>query len=487
MKKMAIRRAALLLSLLTLLAPPLTACGSGENESEVTTTLEQQEHTDIPKKTDNLPDVDMDGFTMTLLNHTDSAHSFSFKTFDTEGILGDTIGDVIFERNRHIENRFGAVIKEVQVDNFIATLTNSVLASVDFYDVALCYDRRVNLVNTTGLLTTWDNLSYVNLAEEWWNSDANECFRINNKQFAAVGDFSLSMYSKSYVFFLNKTLYSTVGDLSELYDTARQGKWTLDRMLMMMEPLNSDLDGNGYGVNDQYGIEGSTKVYFQLLLTGSGIKLVDTDSTGNPYFALQNNERAVDIILDIINKHTGINTFFNYSPAKADAGIKGDEFKAGRVGLLAGTMWDYSDFEFVDFPLGILPAPKYDEAQANYCTTTVGGVVSVIPSNIPEERTDNTGILLEALSFYSRENLLPVYANDLLQARYADKQDDADMIQIIFNSQTYDLGCLVWNDEIRMPLMNNVFHTYNTNVASFIKTISPTINATIKRTIDSLN
>lgn len=478
---------ALALALLTLIPFIFTGCGNDKDNGDMTTPAQQSQTTAAAtEKTDNLPAINMEGFTLAVLNYTDKAHSFSLKTLDCAEMSGDTLGDAIYERNRNIEERFNAVITEIQTDTFVDALTKSVTAGDAVYDLALCYDRKVNLVNTSGLITTWDNLPYIDLSAEWWNQDANMCFRINDKQFAAVGDFSLSMYSKSYVFFLNKNLYGKVGSVPELYQLVRDGKWTDEKMLGMMKLLDSDLDGNGFDKNDQYGIEGATKVYFQMLLTGTGIKLVDTDSTGNPYFALPDNERAIDVILKIVNMHVGINTFYNYSPNSANAGIQGDEFKAGRVGLLAGTMWDYEDFKGVDFALGILPSPKLTELQEGYYTPTMGGVVSVIPMNIPEERADKTGILIEALSFYSREKLLPIYKEVILQSKYSDTEDDSDMIDIIFNSQTYDLGCLVWNDEIRLPLMTNIFHTLNTNIASFLQTVTPSINSTIQKTIDAL-
>lgn len=483
----------LLLASLTLCGT-LAACAAEGGQSSVTTTssnVNSPADTTVAEteRTDNLPETNLDGWEFTMLNYDDSAHSFSLKTLDVAELSGEHLNDAIYQRNRAMEKRFNCTITEVQENSkLIATLTNSVLANNQAYDVAMIYDRKIGSCITSGIVAEWteDLLPYVDLSNEWWNADANESFRINDKQFAAVGDYSLSMYSKAYVMFFNKKLYGTIGDVDDLYSAVKDGTWTIDKMLTMTAGLASDLDNDGYDADDSFGVVGGSKVYFQALLSGAGIKLVDTDSDGNPYFALPNNEKAINIITKIVEKHVGNTTYYNTTPNKVNAGIVTTEFVGERAGMLSATIWDYDDFRDVDFAVGILPAPKFDESQDRYYSVSIAGVVTTIPMDVSVEDAKNTSLLLEAMAFYSRDEVLPIYKEVVLQSKYANAAEDSDMIDIIFNTMTYDLGTTVWNDDIRLPLIEQTFHNMSTECASFIESVKKPIQATIQSTINAV-
>ena len=434
---------------------------------------------------DGLPDRDMDGFTLTFLNYTDSANDFSLKTIDSEDYIGDVLNDKIYDRNRSIEARFSAKIVETEVDKVIDVFNKAVMSGDHVCDIALVYDAHV--IQLIENATYWDIFEYINLDEKWWNQDANECFQLNGKQYAAAGDFCLSMYSKSNMYYFNKDLYASVSSSEDPYQLVRDGKWTVDKMMEITKKYYRDLNISGSSdPEDQFGIAGTTKVHFQNLLSGAGIKLVDIDDeTGNPYFALPGNTYAIDVIIKLVNEHKNNSAYLNNNK-DANGGIINTEFNAGRVLLLASTIWNYDNYRDLDFSVGVLPAPKYTEDQENYYSITVGGVISVIPNTLTEDRAEDVGILLEAMSFYSHHNILPLYKEVILQARYADAPDDSDMVDLIFKTQTYDLGVLVWGNLIRKQLMTQIFHNLNTNVASFLAQVQPTINATIQSTIRSM-
>lgn len=472
----------------------LAACAGGEEQNVDTTAAPgalSSDTTAAPETelTDGLPEANLNGWELTILNYDDAAHSFSLKAMDPVDLSGEPLNDAMYERNRTMETRFNCVINEVQDGSkLITNLTNSVLANNQSYDVAMIYDRKIGTCITSGIIAEWNEqlLPYVNLDNAWWNADANACFRIDNKQYAAVGDHSMSMYSKAYVMFLNKNLYGSIGDVNDLYKAVKDGSWTIDKMLTMTAGLAADLDNDAYDADDQFGVVGGSKVYFQTLLSGAGIKLVDTDSAGNPYFAIADNEKAINTISKIVEKHSANPVYYNNTPNKVNSGIVATEFVGNRAGLLSATVWDYNDFRDVDFSVGILPAPKFDEAQENYYSISIAGVVTTIPKDVAAEDAKNASLLLEAMAFYSREKVLPIYKEVVLQAKYADAANDSDMIDIIFNTMTYDLGTTVWNDEIRMPLIEKTFHNMNTECASFIESVKKLIQATIQSTINAV-
>lgn len=435
---------------------------------------------------DHLLKRDMEGFTLTFLNYTDSAHDYSLKTIDAEDYIGDAISDKIYERNRAIEARYNAKIKEMQVDKVPDTFNKTILTGEHVFDVAMVYDAHVIQLLAANNLAYWDLFEYIDFDAEWWNQDANECFQLHGKQYAASGDLCLSMHSKSYVYYFNKDMYATISGAENLYQLVREGKWTVDKMMEITRQFYLDINNNGSAdAEDQFGVAGTTKVHFQNILTGAGVKLVDIDEDGEPYFALPGNNYAIDVIMKLVNLHQNNSAYLNNNK-DANGGIINTEFNAGRVLMLASTIWNYGDYRDLDFSVGILPSPKFSESQEDYYSITVGGVVSVLPTTLMEDRAENVGILLEAMSFYSHKNILPIYKEVILQARYADAPDDSDMVDLVFRTQTYDLGVLVWGNNIRKPLMTQIFHSLSTNVSSFLASIQPVINATIQATIRAI-
>ena len=95
-----------------------------------------------------------------------------------------------------------------------------------------------------------------------------------------------------------------------------------------------------------------------------------------------------------------------------------------------------------DIDYGYLPIPKYNVKQSDYRThVNMGAPVFVIPTT--NANLNNTSVVLEALCYYSYENLMPVYYESCFSARYVPEEDSANMIKIAYNSKVYELG-FIW-------------------------------------------
>ena len=57
--------------------------------------------------------------------------------------------------------------------------------------------------------------------------------------------------------------------------------------------------------NDRYGATTAIKLYFGALITGAGVKYIDMDGEGNPYFAIPGNTYALEVMQKIFDLHTG--------------------------------------------------------------------------------------------------------------------------------------------------------------------------------------
>lgn len=446
------------------------------------TNLSDEDETEI--LSDNLPAVDMEGTTITFLNYTDAALGWALKKLDSNEMSGDLVNDAIYERNMRAEERFNVIIEEIENGSVINTFKNSVMAGDTTYDISQIADDGVNQLLTAGVMSSWDIMPYVNLEADWWNQDANNVFQIGGNQFAAIGDFNLAMYSKSYLYFFNKDMYKNMSYDEDLYKIVKDGRWTAEKLVTLAKDFSIDLNGDGiYNATDQYGLVQTTKVHFSLLITGAGVKFVEFDSEGEPYFAVPQNERSQLVLQHLLELHKDKNWYHRTSTAMG--GVEPELFKNGQSLFIAATMWNTETFREFDIDMGMLPAPKYDEAQENYYSITVGGLVSVIPKTMTPERAENVSILLEALSFDSRINTIPVYKEVVLQTKYARDAESAEMIDIIFNSQTYDLGVDIWT-KARSTYIEKVFHDMNDVLTSTTESLITIMDTEIKNTVEAV-
>ena len=467
----------------------LTGCGGKTEAPASTTQAEGQATTAEPVATtlfdDALPDTDMKGFTLKFINYTDEAHGWSLKDVNKEEETGEAMNDAIYNRNRKIEERFNAVITEMYDKNPLNIHKNEVLAGSPSFDVTECYDSQINSMVNSQTLLMWGNIPYLNFEKEWWNEDANSMFRVGNKVYAAVGDFNLSEYSKSYLYFFNKKLYDDLGFKDDLYGIVKEGKWTEDKLLSYCKVSAQDLDGDGVmGEDDQYGLVETTKVHYQMLITGAGYKFVDVDKDGTPYFAVPGNEPLISAMQKFIADHS-VKTWY-YQQENPNGGIADNIFEKGKSLFVSSTMWNTEKYREYEFDVGMLPAPKLTEEQPRYYTITIGGVVSILPKAMDSERFDNIGILLEALAADSHYFTLPVYKEVTLQSKYARDKGSAEMVDLLFETQVYDLGVTLWSG-IRSSFMTNVFHTLNNNISSYLESNRTSFENTIKTTIDLIS
>lgn len=93
-----------------------------------------------------------------------------------------------------------------------------------------------------------------------------------------------------------------------------------------------------------------------------------------------------------------------------------------------------------DADFGILPIPKYEEAQDKYYSMVsryITGLPS-IPITLTGEKLDEVGLVLEALSAESYYTLIPEYIETSLKTKNSRDAESADMLDIIINNRVFD-------------------------------------------------
>ena len=135
---------------------------------------------------------------------------------------------------------------------------------------------------------------------------------------------------------------------------------------------------------------------------------------------------------------------------------------------------------------GIIPAPKYDEKQEKYYANMANGEVMTLPRSYDADRLENLGILLEAMSFYTYHDILPVYKTELLQTKVARDEDSSRMLDLIFDGVTYDFGVNVWQNNLGNKIVSDILIDKSDAIVSTLSTLSTAVEGDIEKLRESV-
>ncbi len=469
-----------LCSLLTLLT--LASCG-GETVTNDETTPSAETTTESPEteETDGLPDKQMDGFEFSMNHFNTTWLSWSTITLESEAENGDLVNDEIFRRNRRIEERFDCRITVNAMDQITTNdIQNEVMAGDSNYDVWFAYDPRV--LDAIPYLMTWNDIPYVSLDREWWNPLATGIFNIGGKQYAAIGNFSLSALSCASGFAFNKEIYRNLNSDIDIYALAESGNWTLDKMASLAKMAYSDLNGNAQmDDDDRYGITGTWKGFCSSLILGSGIKYVTKDANGFPVFDLPKDELTISKLIKIYDTFMQDEIFNGKKSTNVDTLHSAGNFQNGGALFQTQTLIGLERSRSLDIEIGFVPCPKYDEKQERYYAPSYGSEDAVLLKTLPKERWENIGIILEALAFDSQKNLIPTYKEVVLKTKSARDDESSAMVDIVIDSVSFEFGLNAWQNTVANPFVRQTFAAGNPNFASTLAAMQSSVDAAIEK------
>ena len=164
--------------------------------------------------------------------------------------------------------------------------------------------------------------------------------------------------------------------------------------------------------------------------------------------------------------------FFFDKVAIEDYGMAADDLYAivrdGNAMMVPGTFSGaMTYFRDNKNPFGVIPYPKYDEAQTDYYTMSDGShALLAVPASISDP--EFTGIITEALCAESWKNVIPKFYETALKVKLADDNDTSEMIDLIKNGCVFDYGYIYDNGIGFGFTLQNLADTRNrTDIASF--------------------
>lgn len=101
---------------------------------------------------------------------------------------------------------------------------------------------------------------------------------------------------------------------------------------------------------------------------------------------------------------------------------------------------------------GVVPMPKYDEAQKDYGTLLHDQfTVLSIPKTALDDRRDRISAVMEALCYTSYNIVRPAYYDVALRSKLVSDPDSAEMLDLLFSKVYIDAGVIYTGSPVRLP------------------------------------
>ncbi len=439
------RFAALLLALLVVV-PLVTACGSGgTSEGAATTAVAVSAATEtVPAETEPPePEYNFNGKSYRVFMD----EEYIFQMYAEEE-TGDVTNDAIYARNVKIEEKYNyktvPIITDQKLTKYWPEVNRLVLAGDDMFDICGQYSYNNVKAIESHTLTNWLDVPGVNLDAEYWNQEINDSKTINGRCYALTGYLSTTLMQFTYGIFFNTRITTDYGyKTDKLYADARAGKWTIDYLSTAVEGMYKDVNGDGNrDVNDQYGFATMPDNSPDFWPAAVEQPILQRNADGK-FEVVINTPKTVSLVEKLLKLYYVNKGGMNYETITKYVTDGGDQYFAkGLVAFIPSTfLAAFNTYRDMEDDYGLLPPPKWDEAQTNYHSHIKDKyTVYSVPVTVKKEDLEFIGAVTDALCKESMISVYPLFFDTALKSKYSRDKDMAEMVDIIMEGVTFDAG-----------------------------------------------
>ena len=409
---------------------------------------------------------------------------------------GETINSAVYERNETVNSLYNAKItahEDAEYYHMVERFGADQLSGEYIYDAAYVEGSSVMSLITQDSLKNLYEVPELQLDQEWWSQLVKKEATLGSGKYSTLyftqSNLSLTAFDLTWCVYFNKDVHEE-NQIEDLYSLVKNGQWTIEKMRVIAHDaasLNTD-DSFAYSA-DGTAFYGITTYWngVKALLDGGDVAFVSKNSDGDPVSNISA-ERHINLAQDLANMLGEAGTFTNGGPSDDPASTSGNAsdyikiFNAHRsLFCIAEVKSSVSDFKSYSGDFGVLPLPKYDEIQAEYRSwVNYLAPVLVLLSTADETTLHNTAVLLDALSFYSDRDVLPIYYDTVLKGRGAKDAESLEMLDYINRTKSFDASIAYgWSRQYSEVLSNTILQGI-TDVASLIGTYDEMIGTNIK-------
>ena len=403
----------------------------------------------------------------------------------TDGLNGEVVNDAVFNRNLKIEEKFHVtMIQDAEASKGETAVATLILAGDDRF--SMVEDSTSAIGDSLGLgpyldLTT---LPYCDFDQIYWSPSMRAGSEMHGKLFAMGTDLTWQALARADFIYFNKRIVGEF-DLVSPYQLVEENSWTIDNYLQMIRSVSKDLDGDGvmterdlwgaiYHIGRRYGT-------FMQLYVGCGLHFTKADADGGRVvdLDLEKAQELTDRVKEVMNRDSvcALDTDTLYNSDRFWGTDQLILFSGGHALFAHETMEQMKVFREMEDDFGIVPNPKWDSDQKDYCHRASNGGVIAVPSNVRDP--EMAGAVLEYGSWLSHYTVLPAYYEVTVKQKRTRDEEAIKMLDIIHDSIVYDFGDMY--DPINMA-----FYVWNSYEAGSFPRVIGTMTKKIQKSIDRM-
>ena len=437
----AIRTAVLLLCLCLCNPVFSVSCGRNGEDGPVPVSGQEKTETEAPEPTLEdlypLPTATYNGqsFDMLVVRTGWWGQDYNDLWFGEES--GLAVESACFERTTKTEELLDVSLTQTETADAAGEAYTLFRAGDDTYE--LVQSRAVMMMPqlaSNGVLRDIYTMDEIRTDAPWYNRTMCESASIAGQLYMIGGDGIITDKTGVAATMFNQKLAKDY-NLPDLYEVVRSGEWTLDRMAEYGRKATSDLNGDGVmkKTEDRYGLI-AEDFYGWFYMVAAGHAIAEKDENDLPYFTADT-EGATDAMMKI-------SALLYDKELRSGSGFSAEDFESvfseNRALFHANVFSTIARFREMDADFGIIPLPKYDDAQAEYCTSISPYVDRFV--GFPVLSTDPVfvGRVFDVMSRFGTDTVLNAYYDVLLSGKVARDAESTEMLSLIFSHVILDIG-----------------------------------------------
>ena len=424
------------------------SCSKEEGNEEETTAVSTSATEDKYVKDDLPDDLDFGGKVVKILTWEET------KSEDwPDAQKAEVINDATYFSRQEVAERLNVVF-DVSAqpgswdfrNQFSTNLEAYILSGVAF-DLVGQYTPSAAITATRGLAINMADLKYLNFEKPWWPGDMMESCRIGDNLYFCSGDITPTCITAIGTVFVNLDLMEQYKIKEDIYEVVENGEWTLEKCKTMFTGLVGTNEGSQ---KDKYGVIIANRGIYDNFFYAGGLTYVSHDTNNQ----LVLNESIIDEKMD--NWYKACQSFLHDNPDVTyltefgeDQTIENTFMNGKSIVYMSQVLTDAKQYlRGAEFNFAVVPYPKYDTNQKDYHSIT-GYWVTMFSIPPTVEDADMAAAVLEALGSSSYRKMTPKIYEESFQYRFLQNEKNAEMLDLIHDSMTYDTG-RIFSDDIAM-------------------------------------
>lgn len=405
---------------------------------------------------EELPDVTFDDYNFRVLNVSQESMNWIITPITSVEETGETINDALYRSTMTVTNQYGFQISEITEAGWTGVAdkaSRSIRSDSDDYDIVITRISNEATMAQEKLLVDYNSLLYVDLDKPWWDGDMADQLSIDHKIYFMAGDMSLTHYDSTCILMFNKQMLADYPVLENPYELVKNNQWTFEKFKEFSQTVVTDLNGDGeYDENDRCGYVSLSFLMYPSFFLSADSHMVVKDSDDIPKLNLESEafQQVYSTIAELL--HTS-NMVFDADLA-GDSSLQLKMFENNQA-LFWTELANWSmELRNMENDFGILPIPKMDVKQENYCSYVYLPNTIAVP--VTNQSLERTSIILEALCAEGHRTIVPAYYEKVLKSKVSRDNESEEMLDIIFAHRNYELAYVYWPSGFGDSIINNM-------------------------------